>query len=357
MSRFGKYAALGTMAAALMLAQHAQAQTAEMKALAAAADKEGELSLTWSSDSIGGAAGAKEFEAALNKTYGTHLHITWTPGPAMPVVGNQIAMSHANGLPSPSDVYLGFSRDVASLLKYDLFQTAPWKDYLPDRLTDQIVEHGIYVKIESATLGFSYNAKLVPEAPKSLDDLLKSEFAGKVSTTSFGAGWDQIAATDAWGPDKAIAFAQKFAKQVAGFMRCGETERLSTGEFAVMATDCSDGPTGMAIRRGAPLGRAIEPTVPLVSYFYFAVPKNAVHPNAGKLFVAFSASVEGQKIVRDQTTTDVHLFPESAEGQRVAAVEKESGTKFKSADIDWQIANTVGNDAQKKIADIIQHSK
>ncbi|HEV8016916.1 MAG TPA: hypothetical protein VGP48_15360 [Stellaceae bacterium] len=360
MTRFGGYAVFGAIMAALACAHSASAQsapTAEMKALAAAADKEGTILLTWSSDSLGGAEGAQKFEAAINQAYGTHLQVSWTPGPAMPNVGNQIAMAHSNGLPSPTDVYLGFSRDMASLLKYDLFQSAPWQAYLPDRLTDAVVDRGIFIKVQSATLGFSYNKKLAPFEPKSLDDFLKPEWAGKISTTSFGAGWDQIAASDAWGPDKAIAFAQKFAKQVAGFMRCGETERLSTGEFLAMATDCSDGPTGMAIKRGAPLGRAIEPTVPLISYFYLAVPKNAVHPNAGKLFAAFSATVAGQKIIRDEDTTDLHLFPESAEGVLVAKVEKESGTKFKSADIDWQIANTAGNEAQKKIADIIQHSK
>ncbi|HVA13151.1 MAG TPA: hypothetical protein VNF99_07870, partial [Stellaceae bacterium] len=90
---------------------------------------------------------------------------------------------------------------------------------------------------------------------------------------------------------------------------------------------------------------------------YLAVPKNAVHPNAGKLFAAFSATVEGQKIVRDQTTTDLHLFPESSERRRIEQVEKDYRVKFKSADIDWQIANIAGNAAQKKIAAILQHSK
>src|ERR1700722_17502837 len=215
MSRFATNAALGAIMAALASAHTASAQTAptaEMKALAAAADKEGTILLTWSSDSLGGAEGAQKFEAAINKAYGTHLHISWTPGPAMPVVGNQVATTQANNLPSPTDVYMGFSRDIASELKYNLFQTAPYKTYLPDRLTDAVVEHDTYVKVESATLGFSYNKKLAPSEPEELSDLLKQEWTGKIATTSFGAGWDQIAATDAWGPDKAIAFAQKFAK-------------------------------------------------------------------------------------------------------------------------------------------------
>jgi ABC-type Fe3+ transport system substrate-binding protein len=357
MSRIARMAALGAIAASFASAPHAHAQSAAMKELAAAADKEGAVLLTWSSDSLGGAEGAQQIEAAINKAYGTHLKISWTPGPAMPNVGHNIAMAASNGLQSPTDVYLGFSRDMGTLLQYDLFLKAPWKEYLPDRLTDDVVDHGTFVKVQSATLGFSYNKKLAPAEPKELADFLKPEWKGKISTTSFGAGWDQIAATDAWGPEKAIAFAEKFAKQVAGFMRCGETERLATGEFVALATDCSDGPAGAAIKRGAPLGRAIEPTVPLVSYFYLAVPKNAVHPNAGKLFAAFTATAEGQKIIRDQTTTDLDIFPETAEHAKLAAVEKEAGRIFKRADIDWQIANKAGNEAQKKIADIIQHSR
>jgi ABC-type Fe3+ transport system substrate-binding protein len=348
---------LGAIAASLAIGSYAQAQTAALKELAAAADKEGAILLTWSSDSLGGAEGAQHFEAAINKAYGTHLKISWTPGPAMPNVGHNIAMAASNGLQSPTDVYLGFSRDMGTLLQYDLFLKAPWKDYLPERLTDEVVDHATFIKVQSATLGFSYNKKLAPAEPKELADFLKPEWKGKVSTTSFGAGWDQIAATDAWGPDKAIAFAEKFAKQVAGFMRCGETERLATGEFVALVTDCSDGPAGAAIKRGAPLGRAIEPTVPLVSYFYLAVPKNAVHPNAGKLFAAFTATIEGQKIIRDETTSDLDIFPETAEHAKLADVEKEAGRQFKHADIDWQIANKAGNDAQKKIADIIQHSR
>jgi ABC-type Fe3+ transport system substrate-binding protein len=82
-----------------------------------------------------------------------------------------------------------------------------------------------------------------------------------------------------------------------------------------------------------------------------------VHPNAGKLFAAFTATVEGQKIIRDETTTDLDIFPETGEHAKLAAVEKETGKMFKSADIDWQIANKAGNEAQKKIADIIQHSR
>lgn len=357
MRRWVRVAALAVVTASFGLAGVARAETAAMKALAAAADKEGEILLSWSSDSMGGAAGAEAFQNAINHAYGTHLTIKWTPGPSMPNVGNQIAMSHANGLPSPVDVYLGFSRNYGQLLKYHLFETAPWKSYIPDRLTDAVVEKGAYVKVVSATTGFTYNTKLAPFPPKTLADFLKPQWKGKIGTTAFGAGWDQIASTDAWGPERAIAYAEKFSKQIAGFMRCSDIDRLESGEFVALVTDCSDASSRRAIARGAPLARVVAPTVPLVSYFYFAVPKNAPHPNAGKLFVAFSATKEGQAIILRQNGSDLDLFPGSEEGKIIHKVERTYHIKFKVADIDWQIANTAGNAAQHKIAQIIRQGR
>ena len=58
-----------------------------IRQLAAAADKEGVLLLTWSAGTMGGANGAKLFEAGINKLYGTRITIRWAPGPAMPNVG------------------------------------------------------------------------------------------------------------------------------------------------------------------------------------------------------------------------------------------------------------------------------
>ena len=98
-----------------------------LKQLAVAADKEGTLLLTWSAGTMGGAAGAKVFEDSINKAYGTKIRIRWVPGPAMPNVGQQIAMRAGSGLSSPTDVYMGFSRNMAQLLKHELFLSAGWR--------------------------------------------------------------------------------------------------------------------------------------------------------------------------------------------------------------------------------------
>jgi ABC-type Fe3+ transport system substrate-binding protein len=357
MSRFVVKAALAAvMLNASMAPVFAQtvSMTPQLKELAAAANKEGELLVTWSSGTMGGPQGAKAFEDGINKAYGTKIKVKWAPGPSMPNVGNQIAMRFGSGLSSPTDVYLGFSRNMAQLLKYDMFLSAPWGDYLPGRLTDRIVERNTYIKIVSATLGWTYNAKLAPSKPEHLEDFLKPEWKGKVATTAFGGGFDQIGAKDAWGQDRAIEFAKKFSQQVGGFMRCNEMDRLSTGEFLALVTDCSGDSARDAMKAGAPLGRVLAPDIPIISYFYFAVPKNAEHPNLGKLFSVFASSVEGQQVIFDQTSGNLHLYPESPEAKEVKDVEDKYNFKFKDADIEWQTTNDEGNGAQQQVEKILQ---
>jgi ABC-type Fe3+ transport system substrate-binding protein len=265
-----------------------------------------------------------------------------------------VATTQQNGLPSPTDVYMGFSRNMAVLKDRNLFFTAPWSSYFPDRLTSEIVEFDTYVKVVSATLGFTYNSALAPSKPEKLEDFLKPEWKGKYGTTAFGAGFDQIAAQEAWGPQKTIEYAKKFSEGAAGFLRCNEMGRLSSGEFLALVTDCSgDSAREFATTKGAPLARVVAPDVPLVSYFYFAVPKNAKAPNLGKLFVAFALTKEGQAVIREQTFGDLHLMPESIVRDEVAKAEKIAGKKFASVDIAWQKTNDAGNAAQQEVAKIL----
>lgn len=346
---------LGGAAMTMLLASaaHATDITPAAKQLAADAQKEGELVVSWSSSTLGGAKGAAAFQDGINKMFGTSIKISWAPGESMPNVGNQVATTQQNGLPSPTDVYIGFSRNMAVLLKRDLFLTAPWKDYLPDRLTDRVIEHGAYMKLNSATTGFSYNKAMAPSKPERMEDFLKPEWKGKFATTPFGAGFDQLAAKEAWGKDKTLEFAKKFSAAAAGFMRCNEMSRLASGEFLALVMDCSGDEARRQEKLGAPIGRAVSADIPLVSYFYLATPKNARHPNLGKLFMVYMATKEGQDAMRAQTTGDLHLYPESEQRDDLEALEKKYNFKYKDADIDWQLSNEEGNQTQQQVEKIL----
>ena len=331
----------------IVLPAAAADMTPALKDLIAAANKDGKLNVSWGASSLGGPSGAKIMQAAMNKAYGTNIEIVWSPGPSMPNMGNQIAMRQSNGLASPTDVYLGFSRNYATLLKHKLFLSAPWKSYSPDRLTDAVVEqNGTLVKVVSATLGFTYNTKLAPFPPKKISDFLKPEWKGKVATTPYGAGFDQLAGKKVWGAKRTLDFAEKFTNQVGGFLRCSDAERLSSGEFLALVFDCSGDSMKQAAREGAPLKRVIAVDAPIVSYFYLSVPKNSASPNAAKLYITFALSREGQQIIWKEAASDLHLLPGSEVAKEIAEVEKEAGVKFVNSDVAWQLDNKEGNAAQ-----------
>jgi ABC-type Fe3+ transport system substrate-binding protein len=90
-----------------------------------------------------------------------------------------------------------------------------------------------------------------------------------------------------------------------------------------------------------------------VSYFYFSVPKRAPHPAAGKLFVAFALTPEGQAITWQTWHADLHLFPQSHTHQQVAEIEKEIGGKLIDVDIAWQLANVQGRTTWDEINKIL----
>ena len=347
---------------ALCAAPHAgKSQTVSMspalQALAAAADKEGTVIFQGSTSSWGGAAGAKKIGDLINKAYGTHIAVQWVPGTSFPEDGNTIAVALKNNLPSPTDVYFGFSRNMALFGKIGMFQSAPWKDYDSARLGDDIVEQGKYVKIFSGTLGFSYNSEAAPFKPEQLSDFLKPEWKGKFATTAFAAGFDELSAKEAWGPEKALAFAKQFIANAGGFMLCTDFDRLASGEFAAFVTDCGGGTLQrLAAETGAPVVRVITPEYPLISFFYFGVPTNAVHPSAAKLFITYLVSPEGQKLTYEMNWADIHLFPDSRMRADVEAVEKKFGFKFGIADVAWQETNAAGNAAQQQVAKLFRES-
>jgi iron(III) transport system substrate-binding protein len=328
-----------------------------MQALAAAADKDAVVIFQGSTSSWGGPDGAKAIGDRINQAYGTHITVKWVPGTSFPEDGNAIAVALRNNLPAPTDVYFGYSRNMAVFGKLGMFQDAPWQDYDPARLGGEIVEQGRYVKIFSGTLGFSYNSEHAPSKPEQLADFLKPEWKGKFATTAFAAGFDALSAKEAWGPEKALAFAKQFIANAGGFMLCTDFDRLASGEFPAFVTDCGGGNLQrMAHETGAPVVRVITPEYPLISFFYLSVPTNAVHPSAAKLLIAYLASPEGQKFTYDLNLADVHLYSDSRMRPDVEAVEKKFGFKFGIADVAWQETNAAGNAAQQDVAKLFRQS-
>ena len=134
--------------------------------------------------------------------------------------------------------------------------------------------------VVSRTPGFTYNTNMVSanEVPQRVEDLLNPKWKGKIASTPYAASFDRLALI--WGEEKTTAFLQKFSKQVAGLIRCGEEERVANGEFALLAFNCDLADANDMRQKGAPVGGRIFKDAGILSYWYLAVPSNSAHPNA-----------------------------------------------------------------------------
>jgi ABC-type Fe3+ transport system substrate-binding protein len=294
----------------------------------------------------------------LVELYGVKLPIVFTPGTSMPQIGNDIAMRQAAGQPAPTDVYVGYADVLSRLAPRKLFIETAWQKMLPGRVGDDIVDlDGAILKVITALPGIAYNAQLAPAKPTLLTDLLKPEWKGKIAATPYAANFDVLAANDQWGPERAIEFARKMSDQVAGLMRCNEGERLATGEFLAFAITCNGTDFFDIVRKGAPIVQIPPADFPALGYFYIGVPKNAVHPNAGKLYAALMMTPEGQSLIRQTWEMDLDLFPETKAHKLVADLERERGRKFERVDVAWYEKHPEAYAAWKEIDKIFTAKK
>jgi ABC-type Fe3+ transport system substrate-binding protein len=160
--------------------------------------------------------------------------------------------------------------------------------------------------------GIIYNSNSIPKnkAPKSYDDLidpaLSPTWAGKIAIPSY-IHW-LIRVSPIWGKEKVLSFARKLAPLVGGRLRQGEEERIVSGEFPIMA-NFGDALSAMWTwqPKGAPLVAVPGVTPVNTDYFQLSVPRNPVHPNLAKLFVAFMTTREAQAVLQKHESRSSHL--------------------------------------------------
>src|SRR5262249_19807354 len=328
-----------TIAATLSLAACAQTPAQEinaaLKELAAAANREGALNLSWSGSTLSGIQGAARYQAAINKYFGTNIRINFLPGADMARIINTLATEYSAGQKASVDIALGAAPQVVPVLKANYFEAVDWKKYLPGRITDEMVEwNGQFLPIVTGLSGATYNSALAPMKPLTLEDFLKPAWKGKIASTPYSAGFDILLAEDVWGKEKTFTYVRALSQQITGLIRCGEAERIATGEYLALVMDCTGQDALQWKEEGAPLDQMMPLDAAQQRYYYFAVPKNAQHPNAAKLYSIFLMTEEGQKLSYETWKTDLHSFPGSKMGKMVDDYAK-LGVKFKEVTVGW----------------------
>jgi ABC-type Fe3+ transport system substrate-binding protein len=325
------------MLAAAYTPSSAQEMNTALKELAAAANKEGTLTLSWSGSTLAGVQGAARFQAAMNKAFGTNIRVNFLPGADMARVVNQLATEFNAAQKAHVDILLGASPQIVPVVKLNFLEQVDWRQYLPNRITPEMIElNGQIVRIVTGLSGATYNSQLAPMKPTRLEDFLRPEWKGKIASTPYSAGFDVLSADDVWGKEKTVNYVRALTQQIVGLIRCGEAERIATGEYLALVMDCTGQDALQWQEKGAPVGQMMPLDAAQQRYYYFAVPKNAQHPNAAKLYTLFTLTDEGQKLAYDTWKTDLHSLPGSRMGKMVDDFKK-LDVKFKEVTVEWQL--------------------
>jgi ABC-type Fe3+ transport system substrate-binding protein len=299
------------------------------------AKKEGQLILSWGTGTMGGIEGAAALEKAFNKTYGLNLQFKFTPGPAMPQFASRIIQEAKAGQPSSSDLFVGSENHVARMS----LKSLDWPKIFA-HITPQMTDFDNKVLIVTTrTPGFTYNSKMVAgnDIPQRVEDVLNPKWKGRIASTPYAASFDRLAMI--WGEERTTAFLQKFVKQVSGLIRCGEDERIASGEFAMLVFNCDLAAPQEAKEKGGPVDGQVFRDAGILSYWYVTVPSNSRNPNAATLLAAFLLNKEGQDILYKTERSSSHLV-KGTQMNRFVAEQEKRGVKFVSYSVSEVIKNT-----------------
>jgi ABC-type Fe3+ transport system substrate-binding protein len=305
-----------------------------MAKLIEGARQEGELLLMWGPDTNGGPEGARRLGEGFNQAYGLNLSVRYTPGAAMPQVASMVAQEFQGGRPASTDVFTGSEAHIPTLLSVGALEPVAWLDWAPNVKADFIAPENAAVQVVGRIPGITYSTARVTGSavPKTMEDLLKPEYKGRMAGQAQAAGFDRLASSRMWGKQRATDFVTRYADQIVGLLRCGEGERVTTGEFDIFAMDCGSYDALGRMAGGAPIGHVIPADAAYVAYWYMGVPKTARHPNAAKLWINYVLSPEAQRILYETGFVDHPRLEGSRTGQAIRELEA-TGVKFTHFDV------------------------
>lgn len=195
------------------------------------------------------------------------------------------------------DVVSGRGEMVLPLMEDKLL--APYRSPESKFISSDLVDNQNYwtaYYVNPYVLGYNTKRVKKDEVPRTYEDLLKPRWKGRKISIDDEAYGLLSGLIKAWGKEKAVAYFKKLAAQEPVVMR-GNTNRVQlavAGEYDLIIAYA---PTiQRETSKGAPIDWVpLEPAPVQVNPAMLAA--RAPHPNAGKLFIDFLLSKEGQKML------------------------------------------------------------
>lgn len=287
---------LSAIALAAVLSATGAAHAAD-PALIAAAKKEGQL--TWYTTQIVNQF-ARPAAEAFQKKYGVRVNYIRADS-------NEVTLRIQNEGKAGrvmADVFDGTGA-TAALKSNNLVAK-----YIPDsakRLPSRYIDKdGFWVATNLYVLTPGFNTELVKKGtePRTFEDLLDPRWRGKIAwnssvTPSGGAGFVGVVLSH-MGEEKGMAYLKQLSGQrITGLQVAARQvlDQVIAGEYAI-ALNIFNNHAVISAAKGAPVSWVpMEPALAVFSCL--SLTAGAPNPNAGKLFIDFLMSEEGQKLYRD----------------------------------------------------------
>lgn len=174
---------------------------------------------------------------------------------------------------------------------------------------------GVGVNYRSQVYGIVYNRKLVPDAvgtKLTWEDCANPKWKGKVAMDTRPRHLEVLWQPHGWGRDKTLAHARELAKNQTVFERdrTGAMTKLNLGEYSIVCgalyfTHYELLRSG----RGADVGFTLAEPVPMSMGDVVFIPRGAKYPSAARLWVVWSLSEEGQKVLDEVEGSGSLVFP------------------------------------------------
>jgi iron(III) transport system substrate-binding protein len=324
------------------------------------AKKEGNFRGQWGQNSFGGSEGFQEILSGMNRKYKLNIKGQYTPGPDMQRLMLRVVQEAAAGQPASTDVYLGNSQAIFDGLKANLFTNMTYDKFIenkpkPEGKFHAIAPAGTHVAFATTVVGIQYNSNLVKgsDIPRKMADVLNPKWKGKIASTPYAAGLREFATPDFLGREKMIDYTKRLSKQIAGLMRCGESERITSGEFLMLVFTCGGNDVNVLKRTGAPVGHTVVEEGTVLHMRYAAVPKNSRAPNIGALLINYLMSAEGQEMLWKHDGMDLHLFPGSQTKRELEILRAAKG-KIVTSSPEWLASSKNYAETQKELEAILR---
>jgi len=211
------------------------------------------------------------------------------------------------------DVTVLSETQVPIALQANVTEKVDWKAL---GVTAQHVHpEGFGVNYRSQLYGIAYNRKLVPDdigRKLTWEDCAAPKWKKKVAMDTRPRHLEILWQPHVWGREKTLAHARQLAANQTIFERdrTGAMTKLALGEYAIdcgsfYSTYYEHTRSGRAERIGFTLAEPIPVNLGDVVF----IPRGAAHPNGAKLWITWSLSEKGQKLLDEVEGNGSPLIP------------------------------------------------